>query len=35
MCRPETIAAVANAVDGIRNGVDPILRLERSSEKGG
>ena len=33
--RPETIAAVANAVHGIRNRVDPILRFERSSEKGG
>jgi hypothetical protein len=33
--RPETIAAVANAMDDIRNRVDPILRFERSSEKGG
>jgi hypothetical protein len=32
--RPETIAAVANAMDDIRNRVDPILRFERSSEKG-
>ena len=34
-CRPETIAAVANAMDDIRNRVDPILRFERSSDKGG
>jgi hypothetical protein len=33
--RPETIAAVANATDDIRNRVDPILRFERSSDKGG
>jgi hypothetical protein len=33
--RLETIAAVANATDDVRNRVDPILRFERSSEKGG
>ena len=32
---PETIAVIANAMDGIKNRVDPILRFERSSEKGG
>jgi hypothetical protein len=35
ICRPETIAVIANAMDGIKNRVDPILRFERSSEKGG
>jgi hypothetical protein len=34
-CSPETITAIANAMDDIRNRVDPILRFERSSEKGG
>jgi hypothetical protein len=35
VCGPETIAPIANAMDDIRNKVDPILRFERSSEKGG
>jgi hypothetical protein len=35
ICSPETITAIANAMDDIRNRVDPILRFERSSEKGG
>jgi transglutaminase-like putative cysteine protease len=30
-CSPEAITAVANAVDEIRNNVDPILRFERST----
>jgi hypothetical protein len=32
-CSPETITAIANAVDEIRNGVAPTLRFERSSGK--
>ena len=32
-CSPETIAAVANAVDEIRNSVAPTLRFERSNDK--
>ena len=32
-CSPETITAVANAVDEIRNSVAPTLRFERSSGK--
>jgi hypothetical protein len=35
ICRPETITPIADAMDDIRNRVDPILRFERSSEKGG
>jgi len=34
-CSPQTIIAIANAVDGIRNKVDPILRFERSTGKNG
>jgi hypothetical protein len=30
ICSPEMITAVANAMEDIRNRVDPILRFERS-----
>jgi hypothetical protein len=32
-CSPETITAIANAVDEISNRVDPILAFERSTAK--
>jgi hypothetical protein len=35
ICSPETITAVANAMENIRNRVEPILRFERSSGKDG
>ena len=35
ICSPETITAIANAMDDIRNRVDPIISFEGSSEKGG
>jgi hypothetical protein len=34
-CSPETITAVANAVEEIRNRVDPVLKFKRSSGKNG
>jgi hypothetical protein len=34
ICSAETIAAVANAMEDIRNRVDPILRFERLTNKG-
>jgi transglutaminase-like putative cysteine protease len=33
VCTPDTITAVAEAMDEIRNGVNPILRFERSTAK--
>jgi hypothetical protein len=33
VCTPDTITAVAEAMDEIRNGVSPILRFDRSTAK--